>query len=370
MNEQRIRAYFAPNWVFRLYLQRSIPYLAITIAVPITIWLAGAICALIIGVFPLYAGNILAYYPPIMIGLGFAAYGWYAATFPKMLEVLYTILETTHGQFGGIVKKWTDCLGNRLWLMILASILIAVPTLNDTITLWNTPSLQWLGTEWIQSPQSTFFAIYYGFNVVLVASFMLGSGAVGVLGSVLLLREVLRLPLRLAHYREMHVVGDFSVGLALWTFVSVTAVIILPVIFKPQSTAGLVATTIFQSILASAALLAGLLLPIIFARKSIIHAKSRQLAGLAEAQHSTYTLIERLTRDLATEKDSTGSSPKFDQLRQQLEHLETMDKLILEIETIPNWPITWRGAVQILGAALVPVWGTLVDTLLPKILPK
>ncbi len=377
MEERQIRNYFAPNWVFRLYNQKSIPYLVLVIGVPAVIWVAGAIVALALGVFQLFVGNPLSF--PVGPGFALAAYGWFAWTFPRLLATLYPNLQTSPEYFGGIIQKWANRIANRIWIMILFSIPLALLSFGRISALWNSPELNWIGTAWVKSSQPGFFALYYIIYDTIVGSFLLGSGAAGILGCVVLLYELLKLPLKLAYYRNLRVIGNFSIGLAGWAFVAfvfvgVAQVLIGPELFTADIASKAALPTIITSIVASIALLAALFAPVLFAHQTIIDAKYQQISGLQEVQNSAYRQIEQITALIAKAPIANGAEiqaeKSFAELIRQREQLETTVKLIEEIESIPEWPLTWRGTVQIIGAAITPILGSIASTIQSTLFPK
>ncbi len=377
MNEQRIRAYFAPNWVFRLYTLKRIPYPVFVVGVPALIWAVGAVIAFILGVFPLFISNPLAY--PVGIGFAFAAYGWFARVFPPLLAELFPLLTTTPEEFGSRIKRWADRIANRLWVMIAFSIPLAILSFERITTLWNSPTLNWIGTVWVTSGQARFFEIYYIAYDTIIASFLLGSGAAGIVGCAVLLYELLNLPLKLAYYRGLRLIGNFSIALAGWAFVAfvfvgLAQVLIGPALFAADLTSRATLPTLATSLIASAALLTAFFTPVYFAHRAIVHAKYRQLAGLEQAQYNSYREIEEITAQItATSPDQDAASQKHDLYKKLDEHhtqLETTAKLIAEIEAIPEWPLTWRGAVQLVGTAVLPLLSSLATTIQSTLFPK
>jgi hypothetical protein len=337
----------------------------------------GALSALVLGVLPLFLANPLAY--PVGLGFALAAYGWFAKVFPPLLVELFPLLNTTPEQYGAIIKRWTDRIANRLWVMIAFSIPLAVLSLQRIITLWNSPELNWIGSAWVTSDQARFFQIYYIAYDTIIASFLLGSGAAGIVGCAILLYELLNLPLKLAYYRGLRLIGNFSIALAGWAFIAfvfvgLAQVLIGPELFSADLTSRATLPTIATSLIASAALLIAFFTPVYFAHRAIVHAKYQQLAGLEQAQHNSYREIEEITAQITATPSDHRAAAQADDLYQQLDRhhaqLETTAKLIAEIEAIPEWPLTWRGAVQLVGTAVLPLLSSLVTTIQSALFPK
>jgi len=377
MNEQHMRAFFAPNWVFRLYALKRIPYPVFVVGVPAVIWAVGALVALLLGVFPLFLTNPLAY--PVGLGFALAAYGWFAKVFPPLLAELFPLMIASPEQYDAIIKRWADRIANRLWVMIAFSIPLAVLSLQRIIALWNSPDAIWIGSTWVTSEQARFFQIYYIAYDTVIASFLLGSGAAGIVGCAILLYEVLNLPLKLAYYRGLRLVGNFSIALAGWAFIAfvfvgLAQVLIGPELFSTDLTAGTTLPTVVTSLIASAALLTAFFTPVYFAHRAVVHAKYQQLVGLEQAQHNSYREIEEITAQITAAPSDRSAAPQTDDLYQQLDRhhaqLETTAKLIAEIEAIPEWPLTWRGAVQLIGTAILPMLSSLATTIQSTFFPK
>lgn len=370
MNEQHIRVYFAPNWVFRLYALKRIPYPAFVFGVPAAIWAAGALVALLLGVLPTFLTNPLAY--PVGLGFALAAYGWFAKVFPPLLADLFPLLDTTAEQYGRLIKRWADRIANRLWVMVAFSVPLAILSLVRITTFWNSPGLSWIGSPWVTSEQARFFQVYYIIYDTLIGSFLLGSGAAGIAGCAILLYELLNLRLKLAYYRGLRIIGNFSIALAGWAFVAfvfvgIAEVLIAPDLFSTDPTSRAALPTIVTSLIASAALLTAFFTPVYFAHRAIVHAKYQQLAGLEQTQHKSYNEIAIITTQItAAPGEHNAPSPESDLYKQLAEHhaqLETTAKLMTEIEAVPEWPLTWRGAVQLIGTAALPLLSSLASTI-------
>jgi hypothetical protein len=377
MNEQHMRAFFAPNWVFRLYTLKRIPYPVFVVGVPAAIWAVGALVALLLGVLPLFLSNPLAY--PVGLGFALAAYGWFAKVFPPLLAELFPLMIASSEQYDAIIKRWADRIANRLWVMIAFSIPLAVLSLQRIIALWNSPDAIWIGSTWVTSEQARFFQVYYIAYDTVIASFLLGSGAAGILGCAILLYDVLNLPLKLAYYRGLRLIGNFSIALAGWAFIAfvfvgLAQVLIGPELFSTDLTSSATLPTIVTSLIASAALLTAFFTPVYFAHRAIVHAKYQQLVGLEQAQHNSYREIEGITAQITAAPADRSAASQTDALYQQLDRhhtqLETTAKLIAEIEAIPEWPLTWRGAVQLIGTAVLPMLSSLAATIQSTLFPK
>ncbi len=370
MDEHQIRSYFSGNWLFQLYSQKRIPYPVVAIGLPLLIVAVGAAVSALLGVFPLFAGNYLAYGGPLGIAVAFSAFGWFAFTFPRVMERLAPSFEVSQEQFSQAIRQWTDRLANRLWVLILFSIPIAAFSLADLLRLWQSPDLAWAGTPWVQSSQALFFALYFGFYNVLVVGFLLGSGAAGIVVTMLIVYSVLSLPLKLDYYRRLQAVGDLSGGLSLWALAAFIGIAIEKFLLKPISTVDLALSTAVLSILASLALLSALFAPILMARAALKRAKTRKLAIYESRLHEISQTLDQLVSSGDPAKSRKTEMARLEELLKEQEELKQQAK---EVESVPNWPLNWLSGAQILVGALTPFLSYVVDYLkaqLISFLPK
>lgn len=369
ITEAQIRECFSGNWVFILYPHKRLLLLAVI--VPVVIIGLGTLAAVLLNVFPAFAQNMLAYSGQLLVGAGFIAYYWFASNLPRILVGMYPAFEETHpGQFIAIVQKWANRVANRPWVILLFAVGFVVTNLSDVVNLWNSPNSDWVGQPWVTNPQSVFFAIYYGFHSVLVGSFMLGSGAAGILGSILLFREILTIPVRLDYYRRLRYVSELSVGIAAWTLISFSGIIIGSFIIKPNTTSQLQLVSVFQSLLVSLALLTILITPVIFARQAIIHAKRQKIETY---ESHLYVLAGRIDNMIARFSTAVNADEQehnqtaLDTLRGERDILRQQIK---EIEDIPAWPISVGGLLQILAAIGVPPLSVILNSVIGIFLGK
>lgn len=298
---QQVREWFGRNWVFRLF---SLAHpLLIIVGIPIAVFLVGGVAALLFGVFDRFARNLLAY--PFGIGFGLAAYGWFAGYFPQTLAEISTAFECAPGQFEQIGRKWAQRLANRNALMVIAGAVIGASMLPNLLGLWAAAGKPWLGQGWVQSDAQhgfPFFALYYGFNDVVAGGFLFGSGAVGLLGTVLVINELLHLPLKLAYARKLMAICNLGLWLAVWTLVGF--VFILPIkvlsttqILHTRDLGSVALTTLVLAVIDAAALALAFGVPIMAVRAAILRAKARQIESLLAMQESIYDTMERLRQD-------------------------------------------------------------------------
>jgi hypothetical protein len=395
MDENQIRSYFEPNWVFRLF--KSVNFFLAVIGIPLLIFSIGAAVAAIIGALDPFRCNLLAYPAGPLMAL--AAYGWFAINFPKLIAKVYPAFDTTPEIFGSVIKMWADKLANPPIFFVLAGLVVALLNYQNLNQMWE--SKVWLGDVWASNTQwGTFFKWYYGIIDVAIGGFLLGSGAIGILGSVIVVRDLMKLPLKLSHYRSLHAIGDLSIGLTVWALVGLALIGPIRAISAPnvlcQANApitidtGKILSNLVVSIFSTIAVISGFGLPAYYAHQAIIRAKTQQIGRLQDTQNGIYNLVNDLTKKLTgttsptlkkiekndsqTEDEGNTSDGKeeqyeqnLDELRRSYDRIAEINKMIEEVEAIPDWPITWQGVVKIIGAGIMPFATNLLTNLLPDL---
>ena len=334
---QQVREWFGRNWVFRLF--RLAHPLLIVVGIPAAVFAVGGVAALLFGRLDLFARNLLAY--PFGISFGLAAYGWFANYFPQTLAEISTAFECAPGQVEQIGRKWAQRLANRNVLMVIAGAAIGASMLPNLLGLWAAPDRPWLGQGWVQSDVQRgfpFFALYYGFNDVAAGGFLFGSGAVGLLGTVLLVNELLHLPLKLAYTRKLMAICNLGLWLAVWTMVGF--IFILPVkvlsttqILHTRDLGSIALTTLVLAFIDAAALALAFGVPIMAVRAAIMRTKARQLESLLTMQESIYDTMEHLLQEGgAAGADAAAPTPYV--LHTQLKTLLTERYNMEELRTL------------------------------------
>ena len=380
MNEQVIRDYFSKNWVF--WLLRRLPPVVIILGIPLSIFIIGGAIAALTGNFYLFVCNLLAY--PFGLVVALAAYTWFAIYFPKYLEQIYPAFDASSEEFGEKIKKWADLVANRFWVIGLGSLLIGFLNYLNLDALWQRKI--WLGDVWATSPAPLFFKSYYAFIDIIAGGFVLGSGVVGILGVMLLLYDLLSLQLKLSHVRLLRAIVSLSIGLSFWAllafaFVGPIRAVSAPNILCVRQPAlkvdsAIVLANFSTSILASIVVVCSLLLPVYFAHRAIIRDKNLRISDLLEVQAELFTKADCLSslyksalaegELLVRKKGACKSVQDLDrELQQTYESITNVKKMIEEVESVPEWPITAGGVRGIIVAAISPTLGNLIISLLP-----
>ena len=367
MYEEKIRSAFSRNWVFWLYGQRGLPWYLIIAIIALLPLIIGASLAALLGVFRLYFFSFLAHSGPMLIALSLVAYYWFYVNFPRELDRLIPAVDIDDTEAMRVVTKWANRVANRIGIMIVAGIPIAFVGLIDTVSLWQTPTRMWLGTPWVASSRPLFFALVYAFYYVLAMGFLLGSGVAGIIGTGLIIGDLLHRPLKLDYSRRLQAVTDLSIGVGSWAFVAFAIVLIASSFVKPLSDPKVVFSSVLLSCIASVALLVAFLSPLLAAHNAIVKAKKTRLAACEER-------LSQLSEQIETAL-STGIAGFGDETHVYLENLEAFCKersLIIqqvsEIESISDWPITLVNTLRFTLTALVTpfmgqVAGLLVSTI-------
>jgi hypothetical protein len=371
MTDAAIRALFHRNWVFILFEQKRIPYGVIAIGIPLLLWGTAALIAAMLGVFPLFAENLLAYTGPIAILVAFLAYGWFVHEAARVLAHAYEAFDVTEETYLATIKKWADRFGNSYGLLAIAALFLCVLNINDLIHLWQQPNENWIGVPWVTGEQPLFFQLYYGFYGTVVSGFVYGSGAIGVIGYTLLVEDILRMPLKLEYFRRLIVISNLSLGIAGWAILALALAMVGAVIVTPDAPIEFVGSMGVQAIIASLGLIRVLLVPLLNARTAIIRAKANRLreyewnlyrlSGEIDGKATRY-LDQLMSSDDQTDTIHVGAfGDQLDKLRRERDAIRAD---IVNLEQIPAWTISVIGAVQLIATALSPIIGVILNIIL------
>lgn len=376
MDEKAVRESFQPYWMFQLFGQQRVPNGLLIAGISFSIWLVGAALALVLNVFGEFVVNLLAYMGPIWIGVTLAAYLWFTTNFPRMIEALADAFED-HDAFTHTVQTWGRRSGQKEF-MIPLFLLATVVALLSRVGLYTTPGAAPFWAAWEYTPQKLFFDLYLNFNHVLALPLLLGSGLVTLLATALILRELLRQPLKLDYYRRLAAVSDISLGIALWTAFAIVNILIPSILFGGAEfrldSASIAA--VGQSLIGSLALLAIFLLPILMARGAVVRAKRRKLAPLEERLHALTGKIDAYfagefeidgAGERREESEGEGEQPQpvgGDTLETYMKARDEIKTYIQEIDAVPILPVRLTGILPIVAAAATPTIGALLNLVL------
>jgi hypothetical protein len=358
VTEPEIRHLVRLNWVFLLYSHRPWRLFAHYI-LPLLLILLGALTSALLGVLDTFIRNPLAYTGAIGLFVALSAYMWLAGTLPRVLVHLYPA-------FGGnsilrkqdylqIIERRARFVNSR-WLLAVVGGGIGVLFLNVLLNQWSDAGRsgpEWIGTPWVQSDQALFFAAYQGLFSVIGSAVLLGTGLIGLIGTIWLIHGIFTQPLRLEYYRRISSVSDISIGITFWTLFALIAVI-FSVSISPVMAEDIVARVVL-SILASGALVSIISLPILFARNAIVREKEKRIGYFEQYCHVLSTKILEAASQKPEEVESLRKSRA--QLINEIE----------EIEKIPEWPVSTLRAIQLISVS--PLIGIL-NFVFPLIEPR
>ncbi|MBX3081496.1 MAG: hypothetical protein KF716_07645 [Anaerolineae bacterium] len=355
VTEAEIRRLVRYNWVFYLYDHRRWRWFALFVLPPLLV-VIGAVISGVLGEFDTFIRNPLAYTGALGLLTALCAYLWLAHTLPRVLVDLYPAFDgdpVRHKEnYLNIIKKRAALVNNVPFLMVVGGV-IGLLFLIILINQYNSAGQgDWLGASWVESDHRLFFALYQGVFSVIGSGFLLGTGLIGLIGTIWLIQGIFILPVRLEYYRRIGAVSDVSIGITFWTLLAFIAVI-LSVSISPNAAQD-IGARVLLSVLASGALVSIISLPILFAHDAIIREKKMRIGYYEEYCHTLSTKIQDAAANKPEEVEDLRKS------RAQL--ISEME----EIEKIPEWPVSILRAVQLIGVS--PLIG-LLNFAVPLIVP-
>lgn len=371
MNEDKVWELFSDNWVFKLYSIKRFHWTVIVFVLSASPIIIGAIGSLFANAFLTYVANVTPYLYMIGFAVSLVSFKWFTSKISRVLTALCPAFMLEEQEYIRVVRKWADSIANRNWTMILVGLIIAALNLNETIAIWVAPQPPMTLEPWTNSHARLFFAAFYGFVHVVITPFLLGSGAVGLLGTMLLIGDLLKRPLRLAYYRRLETVVGFAAWLVMWALIALASVSFFarPFVAFRVDILALDISGSFQSILASVLAICLGSIPIMQVRNAVLEAKERELARWEHlrdhlyAELSTHAEYEVLGKADVVDQLTLSDAEFLDEqkLKGRYGTLEMVDKLIKQIEGIPNVPISWPSIAQMLLGALVSIGSSIVS---------
>ena len=260
--------------------------------------------------------------------------------------------------YSKVVEDRANQIANNIWVFILVSLLFAVFNGRDVIAIWtsSTPSLALAG--WTVGHARIYFEFLYFLLHGVITSFFLGSGVVGLVGTLLILQDIFRRPLRLDYYRRTEIVIEFVTWLIMWTLVGLSSVLVFgrPILFQRVNIPALFNSGIVQSILGSSLVIALGFLPFLLVIHAISKAKNSELLRLEDV---SCQVRELLVKKLCSRSKYRASSQEGAvdqdscQLKELQEEYEAITNMIKQIKEIPNLPIEWGSILRVVVGAII-----------------
>lgn len=360
MDINEIRAVLRGHWAFRLFNRFSrIPSPFVASAISVVIFVVGAVASLFVGAFSTYATNPIPYIFLVLLPVGFMAFAWWTKTLVRMLHSVYPAMEVTQVEYKAIIERWDRSRLHRPWAIALGGLPLALANLNEIVTNWRSANPVPIYASWATSPASLFFGIWLIVLTVIVAGFVLGSGLVGIIATILLVRSVLQWPLRLAYCRQLRAVSGLGVGLATWSILALAAVLLFPdpiLLVEVDLTATFVGA-VLEAALGLTALACSFGPPFLFSHQAVVDAKAVRLAELASVQDYIFGRMSQYAqRAVRLEfQDKNHRAQLLNQLETLHNESTIVNELVREIDDISAWPISIPSLARLFGSAMVAI---------------
>lgn len=375
MTEIEIYRLFRKNWVFLLFSSQKVHYIVVALLVSLVPLLIGVVQSLILGVFKDFRQSFSPIFHSIGFFIALIAYGWFTRRFTKMTCYLFPAFEIEADEYICIVRKWADRIANNLFWFLLLALVFVILTFGETKAIWqdnnNVPDDL---SAWVNSGRRFYFYAFYFFEHVILTSFLLSSGIIGLIGVMFVINDILNLNLKLSHYRRTKSLISFFTTLFFWSIVALSVVSLgrwklmfpgfvvgsgssVPQIeLKPS-----VIATITQSLLVIAIALMIGSFPYIKIRNTIMTSKAKYMNAIEEWYATCYQ-NNRIFGKLSEpgERDSVADGEN----EQDSLLLERLQKLSAHIESIPSLPVSWPNILGIISGVLIAVTSSLAETLI------
>jgi len=337
ITEELVIQKFRLNWAFWLFTINRINHWRFAITVPLVIFIIGGIFSAWLKVFYLYVTNWTLYLNLIGIALAFIAFGWFTQKLPPLLTLLADLFESNTENYLYVLDKWSK-FANRNLYMVLVGAAIAVLNLIEIIKYWESTNPPILLIPWVNSEASIFFGIFYGFLHVIAVPFILGSGVIGMIGTIGLLRDLFKTPIDLVYYRRTEAVIGLTGWLLMWALIGLASILIFSrsVFVFSVDISWIKVSALLQSVPATLIVLGIGSAPLILIGNAIETAKNKERKYLERNYKETYRKFLACL-----------SSDKKRQLQPLSEKLKILDERIQWINSIPTLPIRWPSIARI-----------------------
>jgi hypothetical protein len=350
---------FSKNWVFKLNSKLKLNYIFVAVIVSLIPWIIGVIGALMFGVPKTFLTNLSPYLNAIGFAIALIAFGWYSHKICEVIEQLCPAFFSDETKYKNIIKKWTDRIANKNWILLLASLPIMGLNLYDVIAIWSSSHPPASLAPWIASQQRLFFEIYYGILHAGITGFLLGSGIMGLVVTLLIFNDIFHHPLNLSFYRRTESVIELTTWLIMWTLIGLACVLVFGravVIFR-VNIAALDISGIAQSVIATLLAIAIGTIPLAQISHAIKKAKCDELTRLEKSYDEIHaTLIERMGEPIPKPVKTIWyhrSSSREDELSLLTKKHAMILELMKQVDSIPTLPIRWNSVARVIFGAVL-----------------
>lgn len=365
-NEETVWSLFGGNWVFRLFKGHKDRYVRFSLLITFLFLAAGAVLSLLAGALRLYITNVTPYLNALALFLIFVAFGWYSNRLTEMLITLSDAFAVPQSEYTAVVKTWADRIANKNWLLALFGLPLAIANLMETVAYWNSRTPPPMLEPWITSASSQFFEVLYGFVHVIVAPFLLGSGIGGLVGTILLLHALLKLPLKLANYQRLSSINGLTATLVMLTLIALAGVSLFgrPIAFFRADIELSNINAILQSLIFILLALAVGAIPLLRVNNAINKAKRLAVENWQNLHNQISLLIvtyfqaryagAALPQDIYGQEASPDDLPPRDQvdIEALLMEQRAIEAQLNYIKNLSTFPVDW-GSIFKVGIGVV-----------------
>lgn len=365
MQVQEIRLMFQRNWVFKIYNFKignlKLPYLLSAALISTGLFLIGALGAVLCGAPNDYFLAISPYLHLAGIFLVFYSFDWFIKRMINILgsldDVFYADLDT----YRDTIQKPADSIASRNIFMLGVGAIFMILNIIEVNASWSAQPPPILLANWINSPAQLYFRIFYTLMHGVIIPFLLGSGIIGLIGYIVLINELFKLPLKLKNYQKTSLVIEWTTGLVMWTLMALGFILTLarPIVFFKTAIQEILLSGGVQALIAFIlAVLVGVF-PLKSVYKAIVTAKKKELRDWNNLRVATSNSLKKLLTNaysktldergtLSSDSDEVYLDLKFDKKLERInKDIESVDKEIRRINEIPGLPIKWPSILRV-----------------------
>ena len=383
MKPTDIRWMFRKNWVFGIYNYKiggtNVPYLLSAALISLSIFVVGAVGALLNSALREYLTAISPYLHLTGVFLVFVSFDWFIKRLTHILCLLEDVFNTNPKSYKRAIQKMVDAIASRNIYMIPAGSIFAVLNIVEINAIWTSPTPPILLANWVNSPAQLYFRIFYTFVHGLVVPFLLGSGVIGLIGYIGLIHKLFQFPLKLKNYQTTSHVIEWTTGLVMWTLMALGLILTLarPIVFFKSGIQEILLSGGIQAFIAFVLAILVAVIPLRAVYRAITKAKREELddwhglrleiaSSLKTILNSKYVSSVKKPKQPGADADPFVSEEIIDKKLERITRdIASIDAEINRINDIPGLPIRWPSILRVgVGTVFSVAFPLLKDLLL------